>query len=163
MLKFFLLLFCLYLTACTANTNPEAANINSNLGLAYLKEHDVLRAKEKLLLAQTQDPHSAEVLGALAYFYNVTGHLNTANHYYIQALSYAPNHADSLNNYAVFLCKQKQYSLAIAYFLKAANLESNLNPAETYENAGLCALKIPDHAQANHYFQLALQNNPAPV
>ena len=159
-----LLFFCLFclinLTSCTTQTNPEAASLNTKLGIAYLKADQFSKAKEKLLLAEQEDPHSPEALGSLAYFYEITHHIKTANSYYYQSIKHGSQSASLINNYAVFLCKQKQYALAISYFLKAANLTSNLNPAETYENAGLCALKIPDKIQANSFFRLAAQNAP---
>lgn len=161
---FFFCFFCLLcltnLTSCATQTNPEAASLNTKLGIAYLKTNQFSQAKEKLLLAKQEDPHSPEVLGALAYFYESTHQIKSANNYYYQSIKYGSQSASLNNNYAVFLCKQKQYVLAISYFLKAANLASNLNPAEAYENAGLCALKIPDKTQAKHFFALALQNDP---
>ncbi len=159
-----LLFFCLFcllnLTSCATQTNPEAAGLNIKLGMAYLKTNQFAAAKEKLLLAEQEDPHSPEVLGALAYFYESTYHIKIANSYYYQSVRYGSQSSSLINNYAVFLCKQKQYTLAISYFLKAANLASNLNPAETYENAGFCALKMSDNVRAKHFFSLALQNDP---
>lgn len=157
----------LLLTACSSTVQQNndvdtvlAANDNVELGLAYLKQQDMPRAKAKLLLALQQAPHSPIVLDALAYFWEVTGNSEEAKKYYAEAVDRAPHDGAALNNYGVFLCKQKQYSQAEKLLLKAANEENYLNTAKAYENAGLCALEIPDDKKAKAYFAKALQQDP---
>lgn len=140
--------------------NPTAAAYNVQLGVGYLKEGNITRAKAKLLLAQKQDPTSPDVWDALAYFYEATGNITQADQYYLKAISLAPKSGSSLNNYGVFLCKNAQYKKSITYFSRAVADPSYLNVAATYENAGLCAEEIPDMTTASKFFILALQNNP---
>jgi type IV pilus assembly protein PilF len=35
-----------------------------------------------------------------------------------------------------------------------------VNTAEAYENAGLCAMQVPDDVKATNYFQRAIQQDP---
>lgn len=144
-----------------ASNNPQAAVYNTQLGIAYLQEGNISRAKAKLLLAQKQDPTSPEVLDALAFFYESTGDIKQADQYYIKAINLDPKRGSSANNYGVFMCKQKQYKESLIYFAQAAADPSYLNVAATYENAGLCAEEIPDWQNAEKFFILALQNNPS--
>lgn len=142
------------------NYNPKAANINAQLGVGYLQEGQVERAKTKLLMAQKQDPHSSEVAGAMAYYYDTTGNTQEANRYYSQAYSWAKDKGDAANNYGVFLCRQKNYKEADRYFEKAINDPNYVRTAQTYENLGLCHLAQNDSATAKDYFLEALRIDP---
>ena len=141
----------------------EAATYNTQLGLAYLKQGDRPRAKHKLLLALTQAPDSPAVNAGMAYFMEKTGELEKAHVYYKKALDAAPNSGAQLNNYGAFLCRQGKYPQAETYFLKAVNDIEYEHTAGAYENAGLCALAIPDYIKARHYFNKALEQDPARV
>lgn len=157
-----MLCFFLSLTACATNSqqnnkeNLIAAKYNVQLGLGYLQEKDNVRAKQKLLLALKQMPDSPVVLDAMAYFLEKTGEPQQAEIFYQKALAISPNSGAALNNYGTFLCRQKNYSQAIPYFIKAARKIRYLNNAEAYENAGLCTLPTKDYNKAAEYFKKAL-------
>ena len=140
--------------------NPQAAAYNAELGIGYLREGDVPRAKAKLLLAQKQDPDSPDVWDSLAFFYETTGDTKEAERLYLKAIHLDPKKGGALNDYGVFLCKVGRYSESLSYFLKANADPDYLNVAATYENAGLCAEEIPDPKSAQQFFILALKNNP---
>lgn len=141
--------------------NPVAAGYNIQLGLAYLKQGDVERAKHKLITAKNQNPNSAEVSGALAYFMEKTGDINLAESYYQKAMIQAPKRGGPINNYGAFLCRQGQYQKAISYFLKAVNDFQYEHSSGAYENAALCALQIPDETLARTYFNKAMEQDPS--
>ncbi|MFN7097259.1 MAG: type IV pilus biogenesis/stability protein PilW, partial [Gammaproteobacteria bacterium] len=140
--------------------NPQAAVYNVQLGIGYLREGNITRAKTKLLLAQSQDPTSPDVWDALAFFYESTGNDTLADRYYLKAISLDSKRGSSLNNYGVYLCKKGQYRQSLTYFSQAVADPAYVNVASTYENAGLCAEEIPDMATAQKFFILALDNNP---
>jgi len=140
--------------------NPKAANINLQLGIGYLQQGDIDRAKQKLLLAEKQDPSSPLVWDSLAYFYSKTGDVNKADQFYRKAISLAPSNGKTLNNYGTFLCGQGQYQKAIQYFNAAVKDPSYVTTGQAYENAGLCAEQIPDRQRAKTLFTKALQNDP---
>ena len=139
----------------------EAASYNTQLGLAYLKQGHRSRAKQKLLVALSEAPNASYTNAAMAYFMETTGDINGARTYYQKALSAAPRSGAPLNNYGAFLCRQRQYRQAEGYFLKAVNDKDYVNTAFAYENAGLCAMGIPDEKKAANYFVKALQQDPS--
>lgn len=163
---------CLSLTACstthTTNTNnnstedkkANAAQINTRLGLAYLERHDVQRAKQKLLIALDEGPNLPEPWYAMGYLLQATGNTDQAKKYYLKAVELAPDRGDVLNNYGTFLCRSGDYNGAIKQFLTAVKDPKYINTASAYENAGLCALKIPDRTMAMGYFNKALNEDP---
>lgn len=138
----------------------KAASINAELALAYLQAGDVKRAKSRLLLAAKQDRHSAFVQDAMGYFYERTGQVSVAKTHYLRAIRLSNGQGTTLNDYGTFLCRQHQYSKSLSYFLKAANDPHYLSVGQAYENAGTCALAIPDYAQARLYFQKAIAYDP---
>jgi type IV pilus assembly protein PilF len=138
----------------------EAALYNTQLGLAYLKQGDRPRAKRKLVTALAQAPNSPSVNAGLAYFMEKTGEMKRAAFYYRQAMLLAPGRGAQLNNYGAFLCRRGHYRAAETYFLKAVNDAQYEHTASAYENAGLCAMAIPDYPKAIHYFKKALEHDP---
>lgn len=161
------------LTSCASKSMPEvsevtskrkksgkAAEVNVQLGLAYLKQGNVQRAKQKLLQAYGQAPSSPDVSGALAYFFEKTGNEQQAQTYYQKALSLAPGKGPQLNNYGAFLCRNGKYAAATKYFDRANQDINYVNSAGATENAGLCALAIPNIAMAKKYFMQAIEQDP---
>nr|WP_028380636.1 type IV pilus biogenesis/stability protein PilW [Legionella cherrii] len=172
--KFYLLMIvtCLFLQACAHDEESEtqnlkkpdlskAASYNVQLGLGYLKQGDRPRAKKKLITALEQEPNSPDVNSAMAYYFEQTKELDQAEKYYLKALSVAGNSGAQLNNYGAFLCRQGDYKKAEAYFLKAVNDLKYLHTAGAYENAGLCALSVPNEDKAKSYFAKALNQDPS--
>ncbi len=141
--------------------SSEAASYNVQLGLAYLKQNDRPRAKRKLLNARRLDEKSPDVNSALAYYFEKSGEMEEAKKYYDKALVLSHNSGAQLNNYGTFLCRQGEYEQAEAYFVKAVKDEQYLHTAGAYENAGLCAMGIPNMAKAKMYFNHALQQDPS--
>ncbi|KTD75051.1 type IV pilus biogenesis/stability protein PilW [Legionella waltersii] len=172
-LGIFIIAFCLILQGCKQTKDSDdqvvdkrvdlskAASFNVQLGLGYLKQGDRPRAKRKLLLALEQQPNSPDVNASLAYYFEQTTEIEQARKYYSKALALSNDSGAQLNNYGTFLCRQGDYQGAEKYFLKAVKDQSYLNTAAAYENAGLCAIEIPDNAKAMSYFQKALNQDPS--
>ena len=138
----------------------STAKINVQLGLAYLQQGNRQRAKQKLLLALQQGPDRSDAWYAMAYYLEKTGEPQEARTYYLRATHLAPKDGAVQNNYGTFLCRQKEYRASIQHFLLAVNDKNYLNTAEAYENAGLCALLIPDKVAAEKYFSKSLLQDP---
>lgn len=136
-----------------------AAQYNVQLGVSYLQQGDTTLAKQKLILATEQDPNSVAAWNGMAYFMQTTDNNIEAQKAYQKALAIDPNAGDTLNNYGVFLCQQGQARTAVTYFQKAVSDSHYANTAQAYENAGLCALKVPDTRQAEQFFIKALDND----
>jgi type IV pilus assembly protein PilF len=136
-----------------------AAEINAQLGIYYMKQGNLERAKEKLTLALNQSPKNAKVLSSMGYYLETIGEPVKAERYYLNAISIAPQDGTLKNNYGTFLCRSKRYYAAIDQFLTAVKDPNYIASAEAYENAGLCAMEIPNLKLAEDYFSKALQNN----
>lgn len=168
--KLILIICLLNLNACSMKASPKynedtsqtnhTARINAQLGIAYLQKNDMQRAKQKLLLSLSQAPNIPEPWYSMAWFLEVTGNKPEANNYYLKAIAVSPQHGAAKNNYGAFLCRSGHYQAAIQQFLLAAHNPNYLNPASAYENAGLCAQKLPDSQQATRYFHHALKRDP---
>lgn len=168
----FWIMVCLLMQACTHDEESEkqnlkkpdlsrAASYNVQLGLGYLKQGDRPRAKRKLLAALRQEPTSADVNSALAYYFEQTKEMAQAEQYYLKAISLKGSGGAQFNNYGAFLCRQGDYKGAEKYFLKAVNDLQYINTAGAYENAGLCALAVPNEEKARLYFAKALNHDPS--
>lgn len=137
-----------------------AAAYNTQLGMAYMKQGDMPRAKRKLLTALELNQNSPDVNAAMAYYLEKTGDVKEARMYYQKALSLSFNSGAQLNNYGTFLCRQANYQEAENFFLKAAKDIHYIYTAAAYENAGLCAAAIPNNLKAKKYFTKALEQDP---
>lgn len=143
----------------TAQKISDAASYNTQLGMAYLNQGNRPRAKRKLLTALKLAPSSPDVNAAMAYYLEKTGDKEEAQTFYNKALSLAPDSGAQLNNYGTFLCRSGNYLEAEHYFLKAVRDVHYLHSAGAYENAGLCAMAIPDEKKAVAYFNKALEQD----
>src|SRR5690349_7618942 len=84
----------LFLCACSTTSqtqNPQAAEINAKLALAYLSQHNPERGKAKLLLAQKQAPNDPAVWYMSGYFLEQTGDYTAARSAYLTAIQLAPH------------------------------------------------------------------------
>jgi len=143
------------------HSNPQtAADLNAQLGLAYMEQGNNEEALKKLLHALELNPDSPTANHYIAELYRKLGKNDKAETHYRKALSLTPNNPMLLNNYGVFLCSQGHYDAAVKKFLAAVKQPFYKTPEVAYDNAGLCALEIPDAAKAEEYFRSALRLNP---
>jgi len=138
----------------------EAAIYNVQLGVAYMNQGDLERAKDKLDRALTQDPDSADVHSARATLYARLGNKDKADAEFRSALRLAPHDPRMVNNYAVYLCQNGRNDEGVKRFLEAARNPLYPTPEAAYTNAGVClrATKRDDEARAA--FMHALQIRP---
>ena len=153
---FFLLASCEH----SFHHNEPVVSYHIPLGMGYLKQHDMPRAKRHLLIALDEMPTSPDAYGAMAYYLEKTGNMEAARRYYEKALSLNPHYGPALNNYGAFLCRQALYEMADRYFRKAVIEPRYEHPAEAYENAGLCATLEGNTQRARDYFLKALKEDP---
>lgn len=158
----------LSLVACASTKSSDndeekkiaTAKINTQLGIAYLERHQIQTAKRKLLLALDEAPNIPETWYAMGYFLETTGDKDQAKTYYLKSVSLASGRGDVQNNYGTFLCRTGNYRDAIKHFELAAKDINYVDTAAAYENAGLCALKIPDNTLALLYFDKSKAQDP---
>ena len=143
-----------------ATKQKDAASYNVQLGIAYMKQGDLARAKDKLDRALTQDPDSADVHSARALLFVRMGDKDKADNEFRTALHLAPHDPNTVNSYAIYLCQNGRTDEGVKRFLEAAHNALYRTPQAAYTNAGVClrAAKRDDEARAE--FNAALQVRP---
>ncbi len=153
-----------WLAGCASSGGPgedrSPAEINAELGARYLQQGNLEVALAKLRRALEQDPRLPEAHHYIALLYDRLGSQDLAARHFQRALELAPRDPALRNNYGVYLCSQGRYEAAIEQFLETLEMAEYHRQDEAYENAGLCALRIPDRARAERFFRQALQANP---
>ena len=90
----------------------KAALANVELGLGYLAQGQVVRAKAKLTHALQLAPHLAEGYSAMGYFWEMTGEIKDAEKYHKKAIRLATQAGDVYNSYGTFLCRRSRFAEA---------------------------------------------------
>jgi type IV pilus assembly protein PilF len=155
----------LLLAACASHKQKtdkahEAAIYNVQLGLAYMSQGDLERAKEKLDRALSQDADSADVHSARAQLFARLGEKDKADSEYRAALRLAPQDPRMVNNYAVYLCQNGRSDDGVKRFLEAARNPMYPTPEAAYTNAGVCLRSAKRDEEARVNFARALQLKP---
>ena len=143
-----------------AGMNQEASIANVQMGMTYLKANNTVAAKGKFLKALQQSPKLPSSWYAMAYYHEVTGDTKLADEEYRKSIQVAPESGEAHNNYGTFLCRTGRYKEAISQFKLAIDEPNYMQDGAAYENAGICAMQIPDDREAYQLFQKALLNNP---
>ena len=156
--------------ACTTTTtgsvteavrnDEEAADLNYQLGARYYNKGLYEIALDRLLLATEINPKMAIAFSTLALTYEALDNVRLARESYEKAVRAEPKNFDVQNAYAVFLCRQQDYSDAQKYFDKAGSHRENDDSEVTLTNAGVCMAQKPDADASEKYFRLALERKP---
>lgn len=138
----------------------EAARINQELGIAYLRQGNYVQARAKLEKAVDEDPDLAVAHSALGLVYEHLGAIDDAEDEYRRAVRLAGNDPDTLNALAVFLCAQRnEPDDALRHFDRALEYPLYPNRVMLFTNAGVCARKV-DMERSENYFRGALALDP---
>jgi len=143
------------------STNKEIAMTRISLGLGYLKMGNTIQAKLNLEKAKRFSPNLIQVHTAFAHYYDMVNEPELAILSYKEALTINGKDADTLNNFGVFLCKQKRYDEAEQEILKAIAVPSYILVAQSYQNIALCQLKAKNFVKAEFYLNKAIVHNPS--
>lgn len=167
--KWSIVMLFVLLTACNSiggtrseyvAPDPKAAEINMRLGLNYLQRGDYAVALEKLEKALKQNPNLPSAHNTIALLYQRLDENDKAESHFLEAVERDPDYSEAQNNFGAFLCAQGRYQAAEDRFLKATENPLYETPELAYENAGLCASRIPNAEKAESYFRKALQIEP---
>jgi type IV pilus assembly protein PilF len=160
----------LALAGCTTtegtvgSTKPdlkEAARLNTQMGIDYMRKGQFELALEKLKKALEQDDELGVTHSAIALVYQRKGETKLAGEHYREALDLNADDAATLNNFGIFLCGQGEAEEAEKIFVRAAKNKDNPNPADAWANAGVClrpVAKARDRREG--YLREALKLNP---
>ena len=163
-------LWCLFaaitLSACSGDkavqrsepgSKERIARTNTELGMGYLQQGERKLAIEKLQRAIEADSDYAPAQHGIAIAYQEFGQLELAEKHYRQALKLLPLDGALHNNFGAFLCGQKKYAEGDEQFRAALRDPTYATPQTALENAGLCALDVPDNEKAEQYLRQALK------
>lgn len=160
------------LVACTAvpvvneRNIKKAAEVNAKLGLDYMRQGHYEVALHKLLKALKQDSNNANAHQYIAILYSRLKRPKKAELHFKKALEIMPDSSLSSqvaavrNNYAVFLCRRKQYDEANRYFAMVLKDPLYQLRADLFENMGKCNQVEGKLHEAEEFYNKALKLNP---
>lgn len=168
MMRLLILAAVLLVAGCSSQPQreAEAKNLKSralshtDLGAVYLQERRYEIALEEFTLATEIDPSLAVAYNGLGLIHAALGQDSQAEQNFRKSIQLEPNSSEAHNNYGNFLCARNRIDESIKEFMAAIKNPLYITPAVAYTNAGICALRKPDVANAEVYLQKALQLDP---
>jgi type IV pilus assembly protein PilF len=142
-------------------STSEAATINLQLAVEYMKLGNLPVAQEKMERALRQDPDNPSVQATAGVLYERLGEEARAERYYASAARIGKSDPNIQNSYAGFLCRKGKTAAGEKLFLDVARNPLYQTPEIAYTNAGVCVRGTPDGAiAAERYFRQALNIRP---
>jgi len=138
----------------------RAAEANAQLALTYLKQGDLVAARDKIEKALKQNPNTPETQMAAGFVYDRLGETRKASEHFEKAVKLDRDNADVLNNAAVFECRKGDKKKGVEYFLRAAESPLYRTPEVAYSNAGRCARADGKPKDAEKYYRQSLAIRP---
>lgn len=151
---------CTTTTKNTSDTGQSPAEVNVQLGVAYMKRGDYESSLEKFNKAIRLDKNLTDAHTGIAVLYEQIGRPKLAERHYRKAVELAPDNGNVHNNLGQYLCKSGDFREAEKHFMKALEDPFYKTPEVAYTNAGTCALKIPAEERAERYLRAALEKDP---
>jgi type IV pilus assembly protein PilF len=133
------------------------ARLHTELAALYYQSDAMAIALEETGIALAADPNYASAYSVRALIYTALRDFGAAEADFKKALGIAPDDPDINNNYGWFLCQSGKEKASIPYFLSAVKNPLYTTPDLAYINAGSCALKAGDLAEARDYLLQALR------
>lgn len=136
-------------------------HIHTQLAAGYLELGNYGVALQEAAEALKSDPNFAPALNVLGLVYMELRDDKAAEASFQRALHVSPLDSDTNNNYGWFLCQREREQESVKYFLAALRNPLYTTPDKSWVNAGICARRSGDLANAEDYFQKALKVRPA--
>ena len=142
-------------------STSEAATINLQLAVEYMKLGNLPVAQEKMERALRQDPDNPSVQATAGVLYERLGDEVKAERFFASAAHSGKNDPNIQNSYAGFLCRKGKAAAGEKLFLEVAHNPLYQTPEIAYTNAGVCVRGTPAGAiAAEGYFRQALNIRP---
>ncbi|MGX9416367.1 hypothetical protein ACXJY6_12825 [Vibrio sp. RC27] len=145
---------CFVLVGCVNSDStgmidyPKAAQVRTQLGLAYLESGQLEKAKFNLILAHQYAPDDLSTNLALAHYYITLGDYPRGQYLYQSMLKLYSHDITLLTNYATLMCKLRKEDVANKYFKRVFQLASGYKILASLQNAAICARKTNHSSQA---------------
>lgn len=150
-------------TRTTQAQNQNAlkrAQAHTNLGAAYLQQNKLEIALEEFNEAVKIMPTYAMAYNGLAMVRSALNQDEEAEYNFKKSIDLDPSSSSSHNNFGTFLCSRGRYAESIEHFLQAVSNPLYATPHLAYANAGICAKRDNDYANAQQYLNKALELQP---
>jgi type IV pilus assembly protein PilF len=144
----------------TRQARDQAAAVNTELALAYVREGNLGAAREKITKALEQNPRTPRTQMAAGFVYERLGDARKARSHYDQAARLGRDDPDVLNNVAVYYCRTGQFRRGEELLVLAAASPLYRTPDAALTNAGRCARSDGRDADAEQHFRRAIAANP---
>lgn len=147
-------------TSDSDNDARGRARLHTELAASYLELRNLGVALEEAGIAQRADPTYSPAYNVAGLIYVELKNDSMAEQNFQQALRINPQDPDANNNYGTFLCQRKREADGIRHYMAAVSDPFYQYPDRSYVNAGLCARRRGDLAEAEGYFRGALKFQP---
>ncbi len=139
-------------------SKEDAARLNMDLGISYLRQGDLDRAMYKLQKSLDIESHNPTAHRMLGLVYERMDDLQSAKKQYQIAVKQGPDDADALNQLASFICSTGDARASLKYYDRALKVPRYKSRYNIYTNAGICAKEF-DLELAESYLRKGLAEN----
>ena len=151
---------CVHSGLAPGKTGAQAAKVNVQLAIEYMKIGKLAAARETIERGLKQDPDSADVQLTAGLIYERLNETAKADHAYSAAARLGKGDPNIQNSYAVYLCKTGKTEAGEKIFNAVARNPAYQTPEVALVNAGVCAENTGDSLDAQRYFTKALAIRP---
>ena len=167
---------CLALSGCVSQPSDDSglksspaavetqqrmsARVHTELAANYFEIGNLGVALEEVKEALHSDPNYGPANNIAGLVYARLKDDRIAEESFQRAISINPGDYDANNNFGLFLCERKRERESIKYFLAAVRNPLYPFPDRSYVNAGVCARRAGDLADAEEYLLMALRTSP---
>jgi type IV pilus assembly protein PilF len=151
---------CVRTGLAPGKTGAQAAKVNVQLAIEYMKIGKLAPARETIERAMTQDADSADVQLTAGLIYERLNESVKAERAYSAAARLGKADPNIQNNYAGYLCRTGKAAAGEKLFNEVARNPAYQTPEVAWVNAGVCALSTGDALDAQRYFDKALTIRP---
>jgi len=149
-----------YASAEEQSDARQRAQAHTDLGAAYFGSGQLGVALEELNVAIRIDSSFAPAYNMLGLVYMALRENDKAEENFRRSLSLSSTDSDTNNNYGWFLCQRGKIDDSIRYFMAALKNPLYATPEKSYLNAGICARKKNDDAEAEEFLLKAIKFQP---
>lgn len=151
---------CMHTGLAPGKTGAEAAKVNVQLAIEYMKIGKLAAARETIERAMKEDVDSADVQLTAGLIYERLDEAAKAERAYSAAARLGRADPNIQNNYAGYLCRTGKTAAGEKLFNEVARNPAYQTPEVALVNAGVCVESAGDALDAQRYFTRALAIRP---
>jgi type IV pilus assembly protein PilF len=147
-------------TASDESDTSKRARVRLDLASAYFGRGQMTVALDEIKLSIAADPTVAAAFNLRGLIYASLGDEKLAEESFRRALQLNSRDADSMQNFAWYLCQQKRYGEANKLFEQALAVPQYRDSLRTQLAQGVCLARAGQWAQAEQALQRAYELDP---